>query len=64
MNCILLEASLGVQTVKNPPAVQATLVQSLGQKDLLEKGIGTHSSILVWGILWTEEPDRLQSTQS
>ena len=52
------------QTVKNLPAVQATLVQSLGQKDLLEKGIGTHSSILAWRIPWTEEPGRLQSMGS
>jgi len=27
-----------------------------GQKDSLEKGIATHSSILVWEIPWTEEP--------
>ena len=32
------------QTVKNAPAVQETLVQSLGQKDHLEKGMATHSS--------------------
>ena len=35
-------------------------VQSLGQEDPLEKGMATHSSILVWRIPWTEEPDRLQ----
>ena len=29
-------------------------VQSLGQKDPLEKGMATHSSILAWRILWTE----------
>ena len=33
--------------VKNPPAIQETWVQSLGQEDPLEKGMGTHSSILV-----------------
>ena len=33
----------------------------LGQKDPLEEGIATHSSILVWRIPWTEEPGRLQS---
>jgi len=27
-----------------------------GQEDSLEKGIATHSSILAWGIPWTEEP--------
>ena len=31
-------------------------VQSLGQKDPLEKGMATHSSILAWRIPWTEEP--------
>jgi len=36
-------------------------VQSLGQEDPLEKGMATHSSILVWRIPWTEEPDGLQS---
>ena len=30
-------------------------------KDPLEKGMATHSSILAWGMLWTEEPVRLQS---
>ena len=36
-------------------------VQSLGQEDLLEKEIATHSSILAWAIPWTEEPGGLQS---
>ena len=53
-----------VQTVKNLPAMQETWVQSLGQEDPLEKGMATHSSILVWRIPWTEEPDRLQSMGS
>ena len=34
-----------------------TLVQSLGREDPLEEGTATHSSILAWRILWTEEPD-------
>ena len=42
--------------VKNPPAKQETLVQSLGWEDPLEKEMATHSSILVWEIPWTEEP--------
>ena len=50
------------QLVKNPPAMQETWVQSLGWEDPLEKGMATHSSILVWRIPWTEEPDRLEST--
>ena len=36
------------QIVKNLPATQEIQVQSLGQEDPLEKGIATHSSILVW----------------
>ena len=50
--------------VKNLPAMQKTQVQFLGREDPLEKGIATHSSILVWGIPWTEEPSRLQSIVS
>ena len=52
----LLRASLGAQTVKNPPAVQETRVQSLLWESLLEKGMATQSSILAWRIPWTEEP--------
>ena len=37
------------------------LVESLGWEDLLEEGMATHSSILAWRILWTEEPGGLQS---
>ena len=36
-------------------------VRTLGQKDPLEEGMATHSSILAWRIPWTEEPGRLQS---
>ena len=48
------------QTVKNLPAMWETQVLSLGQEDSLEKGMATHSSILAWGIPWTEEPGELQ----
>ena len=51
------------QTVKNLPAMQETWVQSLGGEDL-EEGMATHSSILAWRILRTEEPGRLQSIGS
>ena len=40
-------ASLMVQLVKNPPAMQETWVRFLGWEDPLEKGKATHSSILV-----------------
>ena len=36
----------------------------LGQEDLLEKEMASHSSILAWKIPWTEEPGRLQSMGS
>ena len=48
-------------SVKNLPAMQETGVRFLGQKDPLEKKMGTHSSILAWRITWTEELGRLQS---
>ena len=50
------------QLVNNLPAMQVTWVQSLGWEDPLEEGMATHSSILAWRILWTEEPGGLQST--
>ena len=36
--------------------MQKTQVQSLGREDPLEEEMATHSSILAWRILWTEEP--------
>ena len=59
-----LRASLIAQLVKNPPAMQETLVQSLSWEDPLEEGMATHSSILAWRIPWTEEPGGLQSMGS
>ena len=41
--------------------MQETWVLSLGGEDPLEKGMTTHSNILVWKIPWTEEPRGLQS---
>ena len=51
--------SLVAQMVKNLPAMQKTQVRSLGWEDLLQKEMATRSSILAWGIPWTEEPGRL-----
>ena len=50
--------------VKNLPAVQETQILYLGSEDLLQKGMATHSSILAWGIPWTEELGGLQSNAS
>ena len=52
---------LVARLVKSLPAMQETQVQLLGQEDPLEKEMATHSSILAWRILRTEEPGRLQS---
>ena len=49
----------GGSVIKNLPAMQMTQVQSLGQKDPLEKGMAAHSSVLAWRIPWTEEPGGL-----
>ena len=43
-------ASLVAQLVKNPPAMQQTLVQFLGWEDPLEKEQATHSRI--FGLPW------------
>ena len=47
------------QLVNNLPAMQETWARFLGQKDLLEKEMATHSSILAWRILGTGEPSGL-----
>ena len=47
--------------VKNLPAMHDSQVQSLGQEDPLEKGMGMHSNIVAWRIPRTEEPGGLQS---
>ena len=41
--------------------MQKTQIQSLSQEEPLEKGMGTHSSILAWRIPWTEELGTLLS---
>ena len=51
-------------SVKNLPAVQEARVRSLVREDPLEKEMATHSSILAWRSLWTEEPGGLQSMGS
>ena len=49
--------------VKNPPVNAADtrdeVVQSLGQEDPLEEGMGTHSSIHAWRIQWTKKTGML-----
>ena len=43
-------ASLLARTVKNLPAMQGTWVPSLGWRDPLKEGMGTHFNILAWRI--------------
>ena len=50
--------------VKHLPTMQETWAQSLGEEDLLEKEMATHSSILAWKIPRMEEPGRLKSMGS
>ena len=49
--------------VKNLPETWETQVRSLSQKDTLEKGTATYSSILAWRIAWVEESGGLQSME-
>ena len=53
--------SLVAQLLKNPPAMQETLVQFLGWEDPLEEGMATHSSVLAWRTSRTEKSGGLQS---
>ena len=52
------------QRLKCLSPMRETWVQSLGGEDPLEKEMVTHSSILAWGLAWTEKPGRPQSTGS
>ena len=52
------------QKIKKLPAMQQTWIHSLGQKDPLEKGMTTYSSILAQKIPWIEEHGGLQSDRS
>ena len=61
---LITSNSLVAQMAKHLPAMQETLVRSLGREDPLEKEMATHSSILAWKIPWTEKPGRLQSMHS
>ena len=45
------------QMVKNLPAMWETRVRSLGQEDLLDEEMATHSSMLARKIPWTEKSD-------
>ena len=42
--------------VKNLPAMQEARVQFLVRENPLEKGMATHSSMMIWRMPWTEDP--------
>ena len=60
--------SQGALVVRNPPAIAGRLKRHgfdpFSQKDPLEEGMATHSSVLAWRIPWTEELGGLQSMGS
>ena len=60
----LKRASLVAQPVKNPSAMQETLVRSLGWGDPLKEDMATHSSILVWRITMDREVHGVTKSQT
>ena len=50
--------------MKNPPTMQEAQVPPLGQEDLLEEEMATHSNILAWKIPWTKEPGMVETVGS
>ena len=57
----IFRTSLVAQMIQCLPTMPETRVQSLGQKDPLEKEMATHSSTLAWKTPWMEESGGLQS---
>ena len=52
-------SDLAVKNLSVMQETQETWVQTLGQEYPLEEEMATHSSVLAWEILWTEEPGGL-----
>ena len=52
----LYGAFLVLQQLKIHLPMQQMHIRSLGLENALQKEMATHSSILAWEILWTEEP--------
>ena len=62
-----LEAAIVWLSGKESPCqcrLQEAWVPSLGREDPLEEEMTTHSNILAWKALWTEEPGGPQSMGS
>ena len=54
----------GGSAVKNPPANAGETGPIPGYQNPLQGEMATHSSVLVWEIPWSEDPDGLQSIRS
>ena len=59
MLLLLLSRFSRVQLCGTPEMADHQASPSLGWEDPLEEGMATHSSILAWRTLWTEEPGGL-----
>ena len=59
-HCTVLNCESNIVFLQLGSLQMMTLQLVLGQEDPLQKEIATHSCILAWRILWTEEPGRLQ----
>ena len=55
----LVKGFPGVSVGEKSACNAGDTAQFLGQEDLLEKEMATHSSTLAWKIPWTEEPGGL-----
>ena len=62
--CRASQVALVVKSLTANAETEEMRVQSLSWEDPMEVGTATQSSILAWGISWTEEPGRLQSSGS
>ena len=58
---VVLQGYAGDSDHKESACNAGDQVKSLDWEDTLEKVMATHSSIFVWRIIWTEEPEGLQS---
>ena len=63
MDGILVPSGSVVKNMAAMQEPQETWVQYLGWEDSLEEEMATHSCILAWRILWTEEPGGVAKSQ-
>ena len=63
-NCLASQVALAVKARLPAQEMLRDVGLIPGSRRSLEKGVATHSSILAWRILWTEEPGGLRSIES